>query len=72
MGENGPIVIASPPLVSTHPRLPGVEVWRGPRSGAHHVIVALGPYTSAQLADLGEWLIDQGREHNADEDCLSP
>lgn len=63
------IVIASPPLVVTHPRLPGVEVWRGPRTGSSHVIVGPRSFTPAELVDLGEWLADQGREENHSPGC---
>ncbi len=55
-------MIASPPLVSVHPRLPGVELWRGPRSGAHHLIVHARAFSAAELVDLGQWLMEQGRE----------
>lgn len=55
-------VIASPPLVEPHPRLSGVELWRTPRTGTCHLIVAPVALSPADLVDLGEWLAEQGRE----------
>ena len=66
------IVISSPPLISVHPRLPGVEVSHAPRSGAHYVIVTPRAYTADELVDLGEWLAQVGREHNAGCERLGP
>lgn len=69
--KNGQAMISSPSLVEAHPRLSGVEVWRGPRTGSSHVIVGPRSFTPAELVDLGEWLTEQGREHERPSGCLS-
>jgi hypothetical protein len=54
-------VTASLPHAVTHPTLPAVELWRCPRTGEHYLIAMSVRLTSADLVDLGEWLVEQGR-----------
>lgn len=56
-------MVADPPaLISRHPRVPAVELMHGPRLG-HSYLVAIGvDLTSEQLVDVGEWLIEHGKQ----------
>lgn len=58
-------MVISPPLVLTHPRLPGIELHRGPRSGAAYLIAMAVPLAPADLVDVGDWLAQLGREELA-------
>lgn len=55
-------MVISPPLVLTHPRLPGIELHRGPRSGAAYLIALAVPLDRQGLADAGRWLLEQSGE----------
>jgi hypothetical protein len=59
-------MISSPPLVLTHPRLPGVQLHRGLRDGEVFLLAAGVQMTGDQLVDVGEWLAEQGRLVRAD------
>ncbi|MEU0520097.1 hypothetical protein [Streptosporangium sp. NPDC006007] len=50
------------PLILTHPRLPGVELHRGPRSGEAYLIAPAVRLPPADCADVGAWLTEQSRE----------
>ena len=63
--DNDHTVHDSPALVSRHPRLPGVELHRGPRSGVSYLLAVGVRLSDDQLVDLGEWLAERGREHTA-------
>ncbi|WP_433364122.1 hypothetical protein [Streptosporangium sp. CA-115845] len=55
-------MIFSPPLVLAHPRIPGVELHRGPRSGESYLIAMAVRLDGEDLVDVGEWLAQRGRE----------
>ncbi|KAB8186899.1 hypothetical protein FH608_046260 [Nonomuraea phyllanthi] len=55
----------NPALVSRHPRLPGVELMHGPRSGESYLLAVGVRLDPDQLVDVGEWLAKQGREQAA-------
>lgn len=60
--DNGIIVVESPSLIVTHPRLPAIQLHRGPRSGESFLLAVGVPLSREQLVDVGEWLIEHGRQ----------
>lgn len=54
--------MSSPSLILTHPRVPGIELHRGPRSGEAYLIAVAVQLSPADCADVGEWLAAQCRE----------
>lgn len=54
--------MSSASLILTHPRVPGVELHRGPRSGEAYLIALAVRLSPADCVDVGAWLTEQGRE----------
>jgi hypothetical protein len=48
-------------LITRHPRLPGVELHHGPRSGESYLIAVGVRLDGNQLIDVGTWLIEHGQ-----------
>lgn len=63
--DNDRIVQDSLALISRHPHVPGVELHRGPRTGECYLLAVGVHLTGEQLVDVGEWLVDHGREHTS-------
>lgn len=58
-------MISSPSLVLTHPRLPGVELHRGPRGGVLYLISVAKQLSPEDCVIAGDWIADVGREELA-------
>lgn len=63
--DNGRIVSESLAIISRHPRLPAVELHRGPGSGVCYLLAVGVQLSDEELVDVGEWLAEHGREHPA-------
>ncbi|MEV0830861.1 hypothetical protein [Nonomuraea rubra] len=55
-------MVESPPLVLSHPRLPGITLHRSPRPGKHHLLAVGVELGGQDLVDVGDWLGQLGRE----------
>lgn len=54
---------STPALISHHPRLPAIQLHRGPGSGVFYLLAVGVQLDGDQLVDVGEWLAERGREH---------